>query len=392
MSYSSFGTMFRTTSWALQSHTQALTYLQQQASTGNRIIKPSDDVSDANRILTLRTEIRDVDHYMTEMDRVVNRFNSASANLELISERLTGLKGDLTRVMSMDASARQGVAAGMDDLINQMVSLANTKHQGQYYFGGDNSSIPPYKVEKKNGQIDRIVYQGSTAERRVELSPGVEIGANFVGDDIFRASGDRQIFFVESNTGAVAGTGTSSVKGDFELEVTHDGTNYQISIDGGLSKTTVPVGGEANTAVTDSRTGEVMYVDTTGITQTGTDQLSVRGTHDVFNLLIKIRNLLKDTDTEAADVQLDEAIKSLQEVHDKVAADLTLVGSRITSLQTVVDSFENVKVNSEEEATTLQQADIAQVAMDLTRRQTLYQMSLSVTGKLMSTSLVDFIN
>jgi flagellin-like hook-associated protein FlgL len=39
----------------------------------------------------------------------------------------------------------------------------------------------------------------------------------------------------------------------------------------------------------------------------------------------------------------------------------------------------------------LQQADVAQIAIDLSREQVLYQMSLSVAGKLMTTSLLDFI-
>jgi flagellin-like hook-associated protein FlgL len=39
----------------------------------------------------------------------------------------------------------------------------------------------------------------------------------------------------------------------------------------------------------------------------------------------------------------------------------------------------------------LEQADIAQLAIDLSRRDVLYQMSLSVTAKLLSLSLLDFI-
>ena len=44
-----------------------------------------------------------------------------------------------------------------------------------------------------------------------------------------------------------------------------------------------------------------------------------------------------------------------------------------------------------DEATRLMEADITQIAVDLSQREVLYQMSLSVAGKLMSTTLLDFL-
>ena len=55
------------------------------------------------------------------------------------------------------------------------------------------------------------------------------------------------------------------------------------------------------------------------------------------------------------------------------------------------DSLENVKFNTEDETNRIQEVDIAQVAIDLSRHEVLYQMSLSVAGKLMSLSLLDFL-
>ena len=50
-----------------------------------------------------------------------------------------------------------------------------------------------------------------------------------------------------------------------------------------------------------------------------------------------------------------------------------------------------MQFDTKDETTRLQEADIAQISIDLSRREVLYQMSLSVAGKLMSTSLLDFI-
>jgi flagellin-like hook-associated protein FlgL len=55
------------------------------------------------------------------------------------------------------------------------------------------------------------------------------------------------------------------------------------------------------------------------------------------------------------------------------------------------DSLKNLKYDAEDETTRLQEADIAQVAIDISRREVLYEMSLSVAARLMSMSLLDFL-
>ena len=77
---------------------------------------------------------------------------------------------------------------------------------------------------------------------------------------------------------------------------------------------------------------------------------------------------------------------STRTVHDTVC-----VGMKISSLSQLQDSLEDLKYDAEDEASRLQNADIAQVAMGIARRQVLYEMSLSVAAKLLSMSLLDFI-
>jgi flagellin-like hook-associated protein FlgL len=66
-------------------------------------------------------------------------------------------------------------------------------------------------------------------------------------------------------------------------------------------------------------------------------------------------------------------------------------GSKVAFLDTLKTNLENMQADTQDQTTRLQQADIAQIAIDLSRREMLYQMSLSVAGKLLSTSLLDFI-
>ena len=120
----------------------------------------------------------------------------------------------------------------------------------------------------------------------------------------------------------------------------------------------------------------------------------VVGTYDVFGTLISIRDTLNN-ERGLSESQLQEirnnSIASLEEVRSLLTEKSVSIGSRIGFIEGLKGTVENVKFGTEDETTTLQEADIAQIAIDISRRQVLYQMSLSVAGKLMSMSLLDFI-
>jgi hypothetical protein len=90
------------------------------------------------------------------------------------------------------------------------------------------------------------------------------------------------------------------------LTITGSAGNYDLSIDDGLT-TFNTNGTDTNLAVTHSTTGEVLYVDTTSINSTGVELTAVSGTHDIFNTLITIRDLLEN-DRGLSDTQLKELL------------------------------------------------------------------------------------
>jgi flagellin-like hook-associated protein FlgL len=67
------------------------------------------------------------------------------------------------------------------------------------------------------------------------------------------------------------------------------------------------------------------------------------------------------------------------------------IGSKIGFLDDLQNNLQELQYSTEDETTRLQEADIAQIAIGLSSREVLYQMTLSVAGKLMSMSLLDFI-
>jgi flagellar hook-associated protein 3 FlgL len=388
--------VYNNAAFAMARQAETMARLQEQASTGSRINRASDDPSAAYRILGLNSQQASLANYTDTLNAIVSSMEFTSTLFAQIQSELTDTKARITQVLGgiYDASTRERLADGINDILEQVISFANTKHSGQYLFGGTDSASAPYVIERDSqGKITTVTYQGSFENRNVEAAPGVEASAFQVGEDVFRSDDRSDPQFVGS-TGAANGTGTSSVTGFVWLTVTYDGSNYKMSIDDGDTWTTVPAGGNTNQAVTDSRTGKVLYVDSTAINNTGTDMVCVPGTHDIFNTLITIRDVFKN-DRELPESQIqtirDNLMESLDEVSGLVTQTSVSTGSKINFLNNLKQGLEDIKFNAETETTNIEEADITQIAIGLARSETLYQMSLAVVAKTMSMSLLDFI-
>jgi len=381
-------------SFALRLHMEALSRLQEQASTGSRINRASDDPSAAYRVLGLNSQQRSLAAYMDNIAQAMTTLEISLTVIDDMTSALADAKVTLSQIMSgvYDEEGRERTAEAIDSTLEQMVSLANTRHLNEYLFGGGDTGSAPYAVTRTDGKITSVTYQGSSENRQIQVAAGVQSSAFYIGDELFRSDSRSEPVFI-GDTGAKSGTGTSSVTGDVWLTVTGSAGNYDLSIDDGL--TTVNTDGtDTNLAVTDLRTGRVLYVDTTAISGAGVDMVRVRGTYDIFNTLINIRDILNN-ERGLSDAQLQEvrniSMESLEEMRSLLTEKSVSMGTRIGFLEDLKGMVENMKFGTEDEATMLQEADIAQVAIDISKRDVLYQMSLSVAGRLMSMSLLDFI-
>jgi flagellar hook-associated protein 3 FlgL len=387
--------IYNNASFALRLHGRELLRLQEQASTGSQINRASDAPSDAYRVLNLSSQQRSIENYVDNLSQVMDVLQYATTIISDMKSALADAKGLLSAITSGTGTGAgvQVTIEGINDTLERIAAAANSRHSGKYIFGGTDTATAPYAVTRVNGRIVSVEYQGSGDLRKVEVAPGVESTAYLVGDDLFRLDERGEPDFTGA-TGAAAGTGTSSVRGDVWMTVTHDGSNYRISIDGGLTDVVVPAGGDANQAVTDSRTGGVLYVDSTGINATGTEWVQVPGTYDVFNTLITLRDRLA-TDGGLTSAQMEElrfnAFSAIDEIDELLVAESVASGAKIGFLENLKSSLKNLQYNTEDEIARIEDADIAQIAIDLSQREVLYQMSLAMAGKLLSMSLLDFI-
>jgi len=386
--------IYNNVNFALHLNMEAMIRLQEQASTGSEVNRTSDDPSAAYRVLGLNSQVKSLENYTDHISDAIGILELSSTVIEEVVSSFRDTKANLTQISNgiYNETARNRAAEVVNHTLEEIVMLANSEHTGQYLFGGGNTASAPYLVQRTGGEITSATYQGSYQDRNIEMAPNVQSSAFYVGEDIFRSDERAAPVFVGS-TGSAGGTGTSSIRGDTWLTVTGSAGNYNLSVDGGLSTVNTD-GTDANLAVTHSTTGEILYVDTTQISDAGVDLVRAPGTYDIFSALIGIRDILSNeknfSDAQVREM-LDSSFDSLDEMTGLLVGAEVSIGSRIGLLYDLNDNIQNVEFYAEDETTRLLEADIAQIAIDLSRREVLYQMSLSVAAKVMSVSLLDFL-
>jgi flagellin-like hook-associated protein FlgL len=476
---SGWGAIYNITRAALQAQTQKLARLQEQASSGSRINRASDDPSGAYELLKLRAQSQQLQEYAKSLD-------SVSRTLDLGHSVLQQITADLNSVIEKTQQAasgtysqqnRQIIGQEIDSILNEVVGLANTNSLGEYVFSGSKSTTASYAVQQDGQTITAVKYQGGTGNLLVGVAPGVTMPGTLVGNKILR-SDQRGAAEITTRTGAVLGSGTPSLRGQADLAVTHaqttiladpDATGLKLAAAGGTDDTalgrydlvidmpnhtigfaggptttftgtetnlhvpnaagdflcvdvtdldtslaapaTVTVQSDANLslgggpavavtnfadpnlAVTDPD-GGVLYVNTTGLARVGTDSVQAPGTYDIFQALILTRDaLLNQNSLPEADqlALLQHGLEATQNVLSSITQGMTNLGGRLEALDTLSTSLEDLRGTADDQAGGIENADIAQVATDLARTQTLYQMCLATAAKLLSTSLLDYI-
>jgi len=150
--------------------------LQMQATSGQRVASPDDDPSAVRRFLDLQSEFQIAAQYisttekldglvqsgfrvMTELKKIVDRAGELSKSLDTLSASPENLKSIRTEV---------------NQLLEQAISLGNTREGGVYLFGGTKNTQPPFQSTRAaDGLAMSCDYIGSSDVPKYDIAPGV---------------------------------------------------------------------------------------------------------------------------------------------------------------------------------------------------------------------------
>lgn len=179
--------------------------------TQRRLNRPSDDPVGVSSALKYRAEIssttqfnenvQDADSWMKFSDTVMTE---ATQIVQRLSE--LAVQGGTDTV---PADARKNIAAEVDELYKQLVSLGNSQFKGKYIFNGERVNEQPYPDDPANQP-----YSLDQGEVEYQIGAGIYVGVNTNGDKIFGVSGDPNGLFkvVDNLKQALLGDSTAGIQ------------------------------------------------------------------------------------------------------------------------------------------------------------------------------------
>ncbi len=121
--------IYNNSSFALYIHSKAMAALQEQAYTGSRINRASDDPSTAYRVLGLNSQNIGLGNYIDNISGVISTLTTSTKTITAMSSAVADTIAELTKLMSdtHNKTNRTALARQVNDTTEQTIYFDKTE-------------------------------------------------------------------------------------------------------------------------------------------------------------------------------------------------------------------------------------------------------------------------
>ena len=184
--------MSETVASYLFKQSQMLSKKQEVVASGKRVNRPSDDPTGMGRILDYRKTIATLEQYKRNIAQARVRVETTETVLEGVSEwvqKAIAVARDNTPGTG-DTISWQAAAEDVNNIRDQVLSLANTKVGGLFIFGGRQTDAPPFVHTIATDQITYTGDNSASADMQMAVGENAAITIKANGEEIFNGAQD----------------------------------------------------------------------------------------------------------------------------------------------------------------------------------------------------------
>lgn len=165
--------------------------LQNQISTGKRILNPSDDPIASAQLLALKNAQNVNTEYTNTRATTESNLTAADSIMGTIADRLTSIKSSITAAnkSTLSSTDRKAIAVQLQNDLENLVALGNSKDSnGDYMFSGQSVKTQPFSnVPALTVPITAYTgaYAGDNNQRNVQVSTSRTMSLSEVGSNFF---------------------------------------------------------------------------------------------------------------------------------------------------------------------------------------------------------------
>lgn len=158
--------------------------LQQQLSTGKRIVQASDDPIGAMQSQALTKTISQYDQYSRNMTAAQNSLKLEEGTLSSTVDNLQNIRDLVVQASNgtQTDKTRAAIATAIRGNLDGLMQLANTQDSaGNYIFSGSKTNTAAYTKDVTGN----YVYQGNASQLQINIGPSRSVSAGDPGSSIF---------------------------------------------------------------------------------------------------------------------------------------------------------------------------------------------------------------
>jgi flagellar hook-associated protein 3 FlgL len=171
--------------YSLSQSRQNIDKLQQQISSGQIVNTPSDDPVLAQRLMLLQNEVNQNNIYSQNAQYAISFLTQQSTALSSAVDLMTQIKTMLLSAANdQNSQDMQNYGTQLNQYINQLLDLANTRFGGKYIFGGTQTTSQPFFM---NAGGSAVATNPAGIDGALHLDVGFEISDqyNITGQEAF---------------------------------------------------------------------------------------------------------------------------------------------------------------------------------------------------------------
>ena len=385
--------------------------LQSNIATGKKHRMPREDPAAVSNSMSYNRVLFELDQFEKNIDDGKSRLNFTDASLSSATEilqriRELGVQGANGIYLKED---RAKMAAEIEELLQELASIANSKYKGKAIFGGNDTFEDPFKITKTFSKyagkpvVDKVEYFGDIGKQNREISRGNIVTINVPGNEIFWAENSSLFSSVDARDYVVAADSKVRING---TELTFKaGDNIEMIVNR-INNAAVPIRASVNRmnggiVLETSSARDIWVEDIEGSTvmndigvisgKSPPQNLSPEARYfggSIFDMVMRLRDSLYMNDVEdigsralgGMDMALDNLLKYRAELGVK-ANRLDIVKARIIQDKT---NFEDILSRNED-------IDIAESITKLKMLEVAYKAALGVSARIIQQTLLDFL-
>jgi flagellar hook-associated protein 3 FlgL len=385
------------------SDTQAsLARVQQQISTGKRLLTPADDPLGAAKALDLSQGQALNTQYTQNRGSAKDALNMQEGALQSVTSLLQDVRTQVLAAGSgtLDDTSRKFIATDLRSRLQELTSLANSRDGvGNYIFAGFQDSAPPFATAAAGGAVS---YSGDNGQKLLQVSASRQMASNDGGDAVFMNVPASLLYTATATGGAAMSslmvTDSKLAKPGHQYQVTFDdtGANYAVydtTADPG--KPTLVASGAYASPKTLAFDGIEMVLSGAPAGGDKVDLKPVR-TQSVFATMDDLiatleKPVASDADRKMLTYKLGAAGENIDNALNNVLTTRASVGSRLKELDALDDAGSARDLQYADQLSGIQDVDYVKAISDLSQKQMMLQAAQQSFVKVSGLSLFNYL-